>query len=39
MKKDGTPLRGGIESSESSLPSKSLAAAFETLQSQQIDSE
>ena len=39
MKKDGTPLRGGIESSESSLPSKSLAAAFETLQSQQINSE
>ena len=41
MKKDGTPRNGSVlnASSESSLPIKSLAAAFETLQSQQINSE
>lgn len=41
MKKDGTPQKGRVfnESSESSLSSKSLTAAFETLQSQQLNSE
>lgn len=41
MKKDGTPRHGGVgtERSESSLSSKSLTAAFETLQSQQLNSE